>query len=929
LSLPLPAAVRTSAPLPYVGRSAEHETARRSWESAREGARHALLIAGEPGIGKTRFALQAVRDLHEEGAIVMFGRCPEELAAPYGPWIQILTPLVEHADATLLEDYVERYGGELTRIVPLLSRRLSQVPPPRQTDPQSERYLLFSAVVGLFEQASAVAPLAVVIDDLHWADATTLALLKHVIAETSALRLLVLATYRDSDLSSEHPLTTLLADLRREHGIERLALPGLAVADILSLLHGTGGQLGDARDDELANDLVLETGGNAFLVGEMLRHLIEANAPDLGVGGQDPFPRPRAMRARLRALGLPQSVREVILRRVSRLGPQCRDALTYASVIGPRFDLNMLELVAEIEADELVELLERAVQAALVADRDDRAGSFMFAHDLIRHALYEEIGPTRRSRLHRKVGEALEALTAQDRVTWIEEFARHWLAASPPDFERSVAYARQAGERALAQLAPGEAVYWFEQAMQALGSCTPGDEHERCELMICLGDAQRQAGQAGFRETLLRAAGIAEELRDGVRMARAALANSRGFASVFGAVDLERLGVLERAAALGRGADPATQARLLSLHAMELQFDPDHLRRRGLADEALALARGAADERVLPYVLRDHFHATWAPDTLDERRGTAQEMRELAAQSEDPLVRIWAFDRSVHVAVESGQVHEALETLASLRQFTDELGQPGLRWHSTYYAAGLAHLVGDLAASESLAEAGARLGEEAAEPDTAFIAFGQICMVRVEQARGLEIADVLEQASANYPAVPAYEAAYAVVLCDIGRVRDAARLLGRRADEGFASLPRHQVYSTAVSLWAMVAADIGSERAALPLYELMLPWRNQLVWSGAMGYGSAEAFLGRLAVTLGADDRARDHFAAASLVHERESVKVWEARNLCARAHWLLDQGETQDGIRLAERALALSVPNGYELSAARARELLELGAVV
>ncbi|MFL5823022.1 MAG: BTAD domain-containing putative transcriptional regulator [Solirubrobacteraceae bacterium] len=925
VSLPLPAPVRAVAPLAYVGRAGEHATVRRCWQTACTGARQALMIAGEPGIGKTRLAFQAVSEFHDEGALVMIGRCPEELTVPYGPWIQALSPFVEHADEKLLAGYLERYGGDLARILPAVSRRVPQAPAPSQTDPESERYLLFSAVVGLLEQASALAPLVVLIDDLHWADTTTLGLFKHVLAETSPLRLLVLATYRDSDLFDEHPLSTLLADLRREHGVERLAIPGLGPEDIQSLLQATGVPPAHAHDGELARDLVLETGGNAFFVGEMLRHLADA-----GTTGDraDASSSKDSASPRLRALGLPQSVREVVRRRVSRLGPQCRDALTYASIIGSRFDLDVLERVAEIDADELIDLLDGAEQAALVQERGDRVGSFMFAHDLIHHSLYEDVGHTRRTRLHRRIAEALEELRGENAEERVEELARHWLAASPPDPERSVAYAMRAGEHALAQLAPGEALRWFEQAMGALDDSPSGAKDQRCELMICLGEAQRQAGHAAFRETFLAAARLAEEIGDGARMARAATANSRGFASAFGAVDAERLAVLDRAAVMNRGGDPATRARLLSLQAMELQFDPDYERRWALADEALGLAREAGDERVLPYVLRDHFHATWSVDTLDERRRTAEEMRELAARADDPLVPIWALDRSVHVAVESGHLTEASATLSRLRERTDALGQPALRWHATYFAAGLAQLRGDLAESERLAEAAARLGEQAAEPDTAFIAFGQICMLRVEQARSAEVVDVMEQAAANYPAVPAYEAAYATVLCGLGRVREAAPMLERRTERGFAELPRDQVYLTALALWGIVAADVASEQAAAALYELILPWRDQLVWDGANGYGSAEHHLGRLAATFGATDRAREHFVAASRLHEEQGVKVWEARNLCAWAHCLLATGETAEGVGLAERALHLARANGYELSTALARGLLDAEAV-
>jgi DNA-binding SARP family transcriptional activator/tetratricopeptide (TPR) repeat protein len=915
----LPSGVRGVTAADYVGRAEGHELVSKCWDAAREGVRHGVLVSGEPGIGKTEFAFRAAREFHSAGALVLYGHCPEELAAPYGAWIQALSPFVEQASDEALAAYAQRHGGELTRLIPALGRRLPQAPEPRQTDPESERYLLFSAVVGLLEQASADAPVALLIDDLHWADTTTLALLKHVVAETAELRLLVLATYRDSELSRDHPLTAVLADLRREQRIERLRLPGLNQDDVRSLVEEASGGEANGAVSPLAQQITAETGGNPFFVGEILRHLSESGvlAKPASVDHEPP---PTL------DLGLPQSVREVIGRRVERLGEDCRDVLSCASVIGPRFDFDLLGRVVHVDEDRLIDLLDVAVQACLVHERPEPSGSFSFAHDLINHALYAGLGTTRRSRVHRRVAEALEDLCAGDVGRRIEELARHWIAASDPD--KGATYSKQAGEQALAKLAPDEAVRWFLRALEMRDTMSLPDQEERCELHILLGEAQRQAGRPEFRATLLHAAELAEEMGDSDRMARAALANSRGFASNFGAVDGERVAVLERAVELTRLTDPARCARLLSLQAMEMQFDPDYRRRRALADEALALARAVGDDRTLPYVLRDHFHATWAVDTVDARRRTAEEMMDLAAGADDPLVGIWALDRTVHAAAESGRLAQASEALDALLILNEQLHQPGLRWHATYYAAGLAHLRGELDEAERLAEEAARLGEQGAEPDMIFIYFGQTSMVRVEQGRGSEVVDVLEQATANNPAVPAYGAAHAAVLCDVGRNSDAAPRLAKWVDRGFAGLPRDQIYSTALALWAKVAADVGSERAAAPLYDLIEPWRDQFVWNGANGYGSAEYYLGILAATLGSHERASEHFVAASRVHNREGVKIWEARNLCYWADSLLASGATDAAIAKAEKALTLARENNYRFSAGRAEELLKSAAV-
>jgi class 3 adenylate cyclase len=918
--VPVPSRLRGVPSVGYVGRLSEQERVTAAWDAALDGQRQVLLVSGEPGIGKTRFAAHTALTLHADGALVLSGHCTEEFSAPYGAWIEALSHFVEHAPDELLDEHVERHGGELARLVPALEGRVSQVPQPTQTDPETERYLLFSAVLGLLQQASDESPIVLLLDDLHWADRPTLALLKHAVAEADGQQLLLLGTYRDSDLSRDHPLTAVLADLRREEGIERLALRGLHEDDVISIMEAVAGHEMDAAGRELAREITAETDGNPFFVGEMLRHLSESQAMVQATGGR------WRLTLQLEELGLPQSVREVIGRRVERLGEDCREVLSCAAIIGRDFDLELLVTVADKSEDDLIDVLDAAVEASLLEERSERTGSFSFAHNLINHTLYDELGVTRRSRLHRRVAEALEELCGDDPDSRVAELARHWSAAtSPVDAERALTYSRRAGEQALAELAPDEATQWFAQALELCEKAPDSRHTERCELMIGLGEAQRQAGQPEFRETLLHAGRLAEDLHDADRMARAALANNRGFASAFGIVDKQRVAALERAIEVDPASDEARSARLLSLHAMELQFDPDYERRRALADEALALAREAGDDRHLPYVLRDHFHAVWAADTLETRRRTAEEMTALTEGTDDPLARIWALDRAVHAAAESGAMGDAAETLARLQALTEQLGQPGLRWHATYYAAGLALQRGDLEDANRLSEAATRLGEQAGEPDALLIHICQVFAVKAEQGLAEEIVDPLTQATAANPGIPAFEAATAVALCDLGRHDEAAPRLERAADQRFADVPRDQVFSTALTLWARVAAEVESEEAAAPLYDLIEPWRDRLVWNGATGHGYAESYLGMLAATLGSHERAGEHFAAASRIHQREGLRGWEARNLACWARSLLASGAVENARDHANRALALAREGGYGSSAQQAEELLRV----
>jgi DNA-binding SARP family transcriptional activator len=237
---PLPRRLDDSSAVSFVGREDECATLSEAWVQATEGRRRVVLIAGEPGIGKTRLAGRVARRAHGEGATVLHGQCDEEVQAPYRPWVDALRQYLENAPQAVLERHVAEHGGELTRLVRTLARRMPGLPAPSRSDPEAERYLLFNAVAGLFAEAAADPPLLLVIDDLHWADKPTLVLLRHVVAEGERGRILLVGTYRHTDLDAEHPLIPALADLRREPGVERVSLAGLGESEVVELLEAAG-----------------------------------------------------------------------------------------------------------------------------------------------------------------------------------------------------------------------------------------------------------------------------------------------------------------------------------------------------------------------------------------------------------------------------------------------------------------------------------------------------------------------------------------------------------------------------------------------------------------------------------------------------------------------------------------------------------------
>ena len=458
-----------------------------SSREVREGRRQLVFLSGEPGVGKTRLAAHTARVTHNAGFTVCWGAAAEDLSAPYGPWIQALSHYVEHAPEEVLVAHVERHGGEIARLLrDALAKRVAEVPAPHQADPETERYLLFDAVVGLLQTASDHSPLLLVLDDLHWADSETLSLLKHVGASTSESAVLVLGIYRESDLDRGHPLANALADLHRLDGVERRTLDGLEVDEVAEVVAAVAGLEMDAVGLELASEVTEETDGNPFFVAEILRHLTESGAIAESPDGR------RELRSSIADLGLPTSVREVVCRRVEQLGEDLEQILTVAAVLGRTFDIELLELLVEDEEAELLDALDGALKASVLIESPQRVGRFSFAHALINHALYETMGAARRGRLHRRVAEALEELCSEESGERLVTeslaetagsaggsaaiLAYHWRKAG--DSERAIDYLLKAAEQAGFGGAQAEAVALYNQAIALIPEGDTGRRHD-------------------------------------------------------------------------------------------------------------------------------------------------------------------------------------------------------------------------------------------------------------------------------------------------------------------------------------------------------------------------------------------------------------------------------------------------------------------
>jgi DNA-binding SARP family transcriptional activator/RecA/RadA recombinase len=907
---PLPPPLGRARSMPYVGRRDEHALLRDAIEHAGAGTTRIVLIGGEPGIGKTRLAAAAALEAHAAGFAVGWGGSSEGVRAPYGTWITALSHLAEHAPDAVLAPVLRTHGRHLSRLLPPpLTPVADSAPPSWESDPETERYLLFTAVVGLLEALAARQPVAIVLDDLQWSDTPSLTLLRHVVEATGQVPLLLVVTYRDTETRPDERVGTVLTELLRVDGVERLVLGGLGVADITTMMTEMAGHPLGAAGRRLAAEIREETGGNAFFVGQVLRHLSES-----GAIAQDDAGR-WEVRATLAEIGVPGTVRDVVLQRVARLGEPAQSTLTLAAVIGRSFDLELLQRLTD--ADPLP-ALESALEASVVTE--PAAGRFAFAHGIINHALASQLSGARRSRLHCQVATAIAELPGDH----VAEIAHHWLAAgSTAHADEAIHWALRAGDRALEQLAPDEAIRWFGEGLR-LADGRP--EHpQRYDLLIGLGEARRQVG-APFRDILLEASALAERHDDHEQLARAVLANTLGPFGAAGPRDEARVAALRRALAAVPEQAPS-RARIMAVLGKEVYYGGDPAEGTRLADEALTLARRTGDRRELGRVMA--FTTAISPIAPFERHAAlVDELAGIGDSLDDPELRFRAANAGFILAMHSGDRPRLDASLEAMLALADAIGQPILRWTALWAHSARRCLAGQLGEATRLTGEAAELAREHGISDGQVITFGQLVAIRGEQGRLDELVEPLDRHIAANPELRLLRLTRGFIDAETGRLTEAAEVLERQRADGFGfAFDRTRAFNLARC--ADIAMRLAARDVAGELYERLLPYRRQFATpAGISSRGSIELNLGRLAGLLGHVDGAVEHFAAAEAAHLALDAPLLLARTFVARGAWLKQLGGHEQAAAaevLLTRGLTLARRHG---SAAIEREAMALGVV-
>jgi DNA-binding SARP family transcriptional activator/tetratricopeptide (TPR) repeat protein len=853
-TIPLPAELRHRAQGTMIGRERELAQLEELWElaSGQEGSGQLVFLAGDAGIGKTTLTADVARRVHEAGAIVLAGRSPRETVVPYQPILEALRHWALNAPASDLSSTAREYGSELSRLIPELRRRAPDLPPPPADEPETERYRLFEAVVGLLTELSHAAPVLLVLDDLQWADRPTLLLLRHLARAASPARVLILGAYRSTERRGD-TFTNALAELRRDRLASQLDIGGLSAAATAELVRL---RAGETPSRSFARALYEETEGNPFFVEEIVRHLLEA-----GVRAGS------ASASVLQRFGLPEGVKQVIAWRLGRLEAPAIELLRVAAVIGREVDATLLERVVLLAEDEFLSALDEALAAGLLVESDEKPGSYVFSHALIRETLYEGMSVPRRARIHRRVGEAIEATQGRRQARYLPELAHHFTrgVADAEDAEEAIAYALRAAEQATTMLAHEEAAEHYARALDVQGRFEPEATRRRLELLLALGEARVRGGERAQASSAFReAAALAEQLGDGAALARAAVGASRRYVQPPGVVDSELIAMIERALEL-EPRPSAMRVRLLACLCGAIYYSRDRDRMSALSQEATDIAAALGDPEARAYACGARRRVLWDAPHLQERIEASTEMLTLARQIGNLELQLQAHAWLVVDLLERGDRDAVDAQMEAFAAGSDRLRQSLFEWTGIVWRAMRALLAGALDRADRLAAEALAAGAPAEAVTASQYYAIQILAIRRDQGRMAELEQATRQAVADNPGRPAWRAALANMLCEEGRFDEAREEFERLAAHDFEDVPKDLDWMIAMTLLSDVCADLeDAERAAL-LYERLAPYAdlNVVIGLAAACLGSASGFLGKLAATMGRAELAAEHFEKA------------------------------------------------------------------
>ena len=876
-----------AAPGLFVGREHEMATLRAALEGAISRQGELVIVAGEAGIGKSRMAEALAEEARRRDVRVAWGRSWEAGGAPpFWPWVQVLRALIRPLDSEQVERVFALTGPDVARIVPEL-RAIYGTPstPTGDHTEASVRFELFDAVARSLWELSRDGPILVILDDLHAADEPSLLLLRFVCGDLADAPIMLLVTYREGELDDSDPRLAHLAELGRQPGATHLSPRVLSEQAVREYMERA---VPSPIPAGLADLVHRQAEGNPLFMTEVVRLLVDEHRMER-VNPHEAF-----------RLEIPEGIRAVIGRRLTRLSPGSRQLLDRAAVIGVDVPLDQIMGLSMRPTGETLDLLDEAARADVLIAPIRARGPWRFKHALIREVLYSALPAGERQRLHLAVADVLEALHRDDPDPPYAVLAHHLVEAVPTaDPGRTIDYSRRAAQQATEQAAHEEAMRLYRRAL----SIAPERDSTRVDLLIGLGEAAARAGDvSASRAAHLEAADLAEKLGLVESLALAAVGYGGRFGWLRAGSDRVLVPLLERALEALPDDDSRFRARLLARLSGALRSDRSMERRIRLSETGLSMARRLDDPGTLLFALISRYFAVAGPDVIDMLSALADETARVASQSRDREQICQAHLPVYDVLATTGGPHAELRAeIDAFGQVAETLRQPSIDWYHAALLAIFAINEGRLDSAERLIEESGRIGQRTLARDAAVSTHLATFAIRREQGRLAEIAVAIGHAATEFTDYPFFDCMDAFVKAQTGPPQEARRLLDRLAQDDFGFLPRDMSWlygMTFLAEAALVTRDV--ERLTI-IEELLRPFAGNFGLAiSETSSGPVDRVLGLIASAAGRYDEALDRLESARRACAVSGLRTFELRTACEIARTLVLRGDPRDLERAA-----------------------------
>ncbi|MEJ8823825.1 AAA family ATPase [Variovorax humicola] len=889
----------------FVGRRQEIAQLAKALEGARLGRGQIVLLAGSGGMGKTRLAQEMAARAEQDGVPVLWGRCLEEPGAPpYWPWRQLIRSYLRGSGDPRPVETLGAGLADIASIVPEVGEAFALKPSgagAQTVDTAQSRFQLFDAVAGFWRRAARRVSLVLIFEDLHWADATSLRLFAFLAAELEDSALLLIGTYRDTELSRQHPLFDTLGELARSPMFRRIELAGLSDRETEEFIAAATGESASAH---LASAIHARTEGHPLFLEETMRFMTETRAPNARGGSMDEV-----------LQKIPTGVREVIGKRLNRLTVSASRLLSIAACIGRVFELELLaELDTDKSEDEVLVALEEALAVRLI-EPVPQTQQFRFSHALIRECIYDEMLGLRRARLHLRIAEMLEARFGSDNPTVLPQLAYHFSEAGPGAAVKALAYAQHSAQHAAQLLAFEEAVRLYRLALHLQQQHFGKDVPQRCALLLKLAEVEVLLGagepaRLAYQEAadLARAQGLVAlfaQAAVGFEVSNVASARSGELS-----VDL-----LLEAIALHRTDDPLRVELLAHLCRAYVYCnradDAKEAHRR-----AVALARRIGDRKGLCQALSSIAAGVYWPDQLHEHLQAANEAWSIADSLRLPRFLLQLLPYFLMDLVRAGDVAALARVRAQGLRTAEEMGSLHDQAICNYVEGVIAINEGRFADAEAQAGKALAIGRRVNESLAVGVYGTQMFCLRREQGRLRETLPLLQHFVRTTPKAQTWGPGLAVLYAELDMRAECEAQFESLSWPRAATAAVDASTMTVLMFAAEVCVYLGDATRAALLYPLLKGHAggNLVADSGGPCLGSADRLLGSLAAVMRQWVVAQRHFEAALAMDLQTGSRVWLAHSRYAYA------------VMLHGRALAGDMDRARTLLAQALAEATALG---